>query len=126
MKKILGIVVLGLLFCGNTYAKNLKIECNFITKTNMGKDFISYVFIDIKNKDAFLEIKDNFTVKKNTTWNLKVSYEENYMIIKEAKYGEAGMRQPDLRINRYTMVADYYDHQGNTHNGKCTKLKRAI
>ena len=23
-------------------------------------------------------------------------------------------------------VADYYDHQGNTHNGKCTKLKKAI
>ena len=92
----------------------------------MGNDFISYVFIDIKNKDAFLEIKDNFTVKRNTTWNLKVSYDENYMIIKEAKYGEAGMRQPDLRINRYTMVADYCDHQGNTHNGKCTKLKKAI
>ena len=122
MKKLLLIVVLGLLLSGNAYAKNLKLECNFITKTNLDKDFISYVFIDIKNKNAFVKIKDNFTYKRNTSWNLEVFYEENYIMIGKFYYA----RKAHLKINRYTLNADYYDHQGNTHMGKCNKLKKAI
>ena len=120
-KKLLTILVLGLLFSSNSYAKNFKLECNFITKTNIGKDFISYVFIDIKNKNAFVDIKDNFTYLRNTSWDLKVFYKENYIMI-----GKHNPGKPHLEINRYTLNADYFDHQRNTHNGKCKKLKKAI
>jgi hypothetical protein len=43
MKKLLGIIVLGLLLCGNAYAENLRLECNF-----KSRDFISNIFIEIK------------------------------------------------------------------------------
>tara|TARA_B100001027_G_scaffold148431_1_gene103850 strand:- start:19 stop:384 length:366 start_codon:yes stop_codon:yes gene_type:complete len=121
MKKLLTIMVLGLLFSSNAYAKNFILECNFITKTNLEKDFISYVFIDIKNKNAFVDIKDNFTYLRNTSWDLKVFYKENYIMI-----GKRFPGKPYLEINRYTLNADYHDHQQNTHNGKCKKLKKAI
>ena len=122
MKKILGVIVLGLLLSGNAYAKNLKLECNFITRTNLDKDFISDVFIDIKNNRALVDISDNFTVKRNTSWDLEVFYEENYIKVGVFAYSQ----KAHLIINRYTMSADYFDHQGNTHSGKCNKLKKAI
>ena len=116
MKKLLGIVVLGLLLSGNAYAKNLKLDCNFITR-----DFISNVFIDIKGDISLLEVKTNFTVRKNTTWEMDTFYENNYIIIGTYLNGE-----PYLKINRYNLDVFYNDHQRNDHNGKCKKLKKAI
>ena len=69
MKKLLGIVVLGLL-SGNTNAKNLTLDCNFITR-----DFISNVFIDIKGDISLLDVKTNFTFKKYTSWKINTIYE---------------------------------------------------
>ena len=117
MKKLLGILVLGLLLSGNAYAKNLKLDCNFITR-----DFISNVFIDIKGDISLLEVKTNFTVRKNTTWEMDTFYENNYIIIGKSSYSP----EPYLKINRYNLNAFYNDHQMNDHNGKCKKLKKAI
>ena len=116
MKKLLSIIVLGLLLSGNAYAKNLKLDCNFITR-----DFISNVFIDIKGDISLLDVKTNFTVKKYTSWKIKTIYEDNYIIIGTYLNGE-----PYLKINRYNLDVFYNDHQRNDHNGKCKKLKKAI
>ena len=117
MKKLLGIVVLGLLLSGNAYAKNLKLECNFITR-----DFISNIFIDIQGDISLLEVKTNFTYRKNTTWEMDTFYEKNYIIIGKSSYSP----EPYLKINRYNLNAFYNDHQHNDHNGKCKKLKKSI
>ena len=116
MKKFLSILVLGLLLSGNGYAKNLKLDCNFITR-----DFISNVFIDIKGDISLLDVKTNFTFKKYTSWKINTIYEDNYIIIGKYSNGE-----PYLKINRYNLDVYYHDHQRNDHNGKCKKLKKAI
>ncbi|MDA8765980.1 hypothetical protein N9M63_00330 [Candidatus Pelagibacter bacterium] len=116
MKKLLSIVVLGLLLSGNAYAENLILECNFKTR-----DFISNIFIDIKGDISLLDVKTNFTVKKYTSWKVKTIYEDNYIIIGKYYNGE-----PYLKINRYNLDVFYNDHQRNDHNGKCKKLKKAI
>jgi hypothetical protein len=117
MKKLLSIIVLGLLLSENVYAKNLKLECNFVTR-----DFISNIFIDIKGDISLLDVKTNFTVKKNTTWEMDTYYENSYIIIGKSLYSP----EPYLKINRYNLNAFYNDHQLNDHNGKCKKLKKAI
>ena len=122
MKKLLGIVVLGLFLSGNAYAKKIKLGCDFIIENTGVKDFISYVFVDIKNDIAELEVKTNFTVEKHTFWKLETAYQENYIIIGNSRYSP----EPYLKINRYTMDVFYNDHQMNDHNGKCIKLKKKL
>ena len=115
-KLFLSIFVICSLLSGNAYAKNLKLDCNFITR-----DFISNVFIDIKGEISLLDVKTNFTVKKYTSWKINTIYEDNYIIIGTYYNGE-----PYLKINRYNLDVFYHDHQRNDHNGKCKKLKKAI
>ena len=121
MKKLLAILVLGLLWSGNAFALDFKLNCNFVTPTNQGKEFILDVFIDAKGEDALVVIDTNFTYRKHTTWNKKVAVGKDEIII-GFQYGGG----PYLKINRYSLSAFLMDHQSNPHNGKCKKAKRKI
>ena len=51
MKKLLGIIVLGLLLSGNAYAKDVKLSCNHIKKE-------SFLILLMNDNKRFLKIED--------------------------------------------------------------------
>ena len=72
MKKLFGIIVLGLLLSSKVYALNVKLDCNFLTRTNSAGDFISEVFIDVKGENAhpiYLWAKENHGNSAIPKWN---------------------------------------------------------
>ena len=120
MKKLFGIIIISLLLSSKVYALDVKLDCNFLTRTNSAGDFISEVFIDIKGENAYIVIDTNFTYKRHTTWQEKVYVNDNDIII------GLSWSRPYFEIDRYSLSTHFIDHQGNTHKGKCKKSKKKI
>ena len=105
MKKLLGIVVLGLILSGNAYAKNL----NLILDCKNPKTDYYNIFIHIKNNKAFIGASEEFS---------ETLIKENHIIIEISS--TAG-----VKINRYTLDYDLWDNNTRI-KGTCTKKRKKI
>ena len=124
MKKILGIVVLGLLFSGNTYAELITLKDCYQFKDQTTGKFDTYEFKNLKeqsmhksiNYENLLFTLDTVTETITQTQVLKDSYIEsmyknnNYLMEKHQKLI---FRITDLGGNVATAIADTKSHTEN-------------
>jgi hypothetical protein len=106
MKKLLGIVVLGLLLSGNGYAEEIYLACG---KKN--KDKINIVF---NNETAFERYKIKKTYKKFNFESIKIS----------KYYVELKRPLRHWKINRYTGLGTVVVGGVHTFEYNCEKLEK--
>ena len=82
MKKLLGIVVLGLLLSGNAYAKPVLLECKEDEPLDQDQDFYAYYSLDF-DKKKYLYKAGVWVAKNCALGNCKEIRKELYDLYKE-------------------------------------------
>ena len=115
MKKLLGIVVLGLLLSGNGYAEIIDLDCKIIEQkiandancTNCGKD--DGLSIDLKKKKIL--VSPNIDVDRSYyKYVLKTEFSKKYI-----RWFDP-VKQHEFKFNRYTYDLIYTDYNLNRRN----------
>ena len=148
MKKLLGIVVLGLFLSGNAYAKIIKLHCEFIAG-NITEKVPHPGHEDIKKNTTYISISDHdikgYNIKLDTTKE-EIIEAPNYssdgstrmfgdeIIEWFAALGSGSELKVRYTLNRYTgRLREYHKHYkyGDTENNywmnliyDCSKAKR--
>ena len=125
MKKLLGIMVLGLLLSGNAYSKIIDLHCKFI-EGNITKNIPHPGHEDSKKNTTYLSISDNdvegYNIKLDTTKE-KIIKAPNYsadgstrmfgndLIIWYAALSSGATLEIKFTLNRYTgRLSEYHKH----------------
>ena len=148
MKKLLGIVVLGLLLSGNAYAKIIKLHCEFIAG-NITEKVPHPGHEDIKKNTTYISISEHdikgYNIKLDTT-KKEIIEAPNYsldgstrmfgddIIFWYAALGPEERLEIKFTLNRYTgRLEEYHKHYrwGETETNywahfiyECSKAKR--
>ena len=130
MKKLLGIVVLGLLLSGNAYADIQVLECKQIIEINddVGDDLIIKHLVKI-NLDS-KSIETSCTTCNNTDKTLyEISKDTDESIVAKSLAERYGERY--IELNRYTLDLIYHFYgEDSAYQGrsvfKCNKLEKKI
>ena len=143
MKKLLGILVLGLLLSGNAYAANLNLECygvgstiGSITKydqntgvttgSNYKKEINSTINVSIGDKGNWIQIPTHLLppIKKkkpNNKYDIyKLKTSEDSIT---GKFKLNFANKPSMTIDRYSGVLSYKG-LGTSFTGECKKVDR--
>ncbi len=119
MKKLLGILVLGLLFCNTAFAKQVTLSCS-----NIKKELISTHSIIISDNDKTL-ILDGLEAHKIIKWNKYIILFEAtaktklQLEIEQTVEEIVGEIDGTQNLNKLDRVTGYFN---NTH--KCTVVAR--
>ena len=125
MKKLLGIVVLGLLLCGNAFAKPVLLECKDQSLSDSEEDWFSYFSLDIDKKNY--KLVAGTTVAKNCALgnceelrnfnhNLPLIYDEaSYLSFGQEDSNQYTINKQDLSM---TWVSYYLSEIGSTNTFK--------
>jgi len=107
MKKLLGIVVLGLLLSGNAYSKEIWLDCFFRAKA--GHTGFIHSFI-INEKEL--------TLHMNGIPQRVIEFDERYILFADFKYK---LNDPRSRIETLDRITGVYDQKY-----KCKVVKKTL
>ena len=140
MKKLLGIVVLGLLLSSNVYAKPVLLECKNENLSDSEEDWFSYFSLNIDTKKYTLVAGTTVAKKcalgnceelRNFNHNLPLIYDEaSYLSFGQEDSNQYTINKQDLSM---TWVSYYLSEIGSTNTFKqvntisyyaCRKIKK--
>jgi|TARA_R110000796_G_scaffold26964_1_gene74506 hypothetical protein len=130
MKKLLGIIVLGLLLSGNAYANVKVLECKQIIEINedIGEDLIIKHIVKISLDSKSIET--SCTTCNNADKTLyEISKDTDESIVARSLAGLSGEQY--LELNRYTLELIYHFYsEDSVYQGgsvfECNKLEKKI
>jgi len=108
MKKLLGIIVLGLLLSGNAYAKEIWLDCLFRAKAGHSGFFHSFI-IDEKEK----------TLQMNGLLQTVKEFDHRYILFSNPN--ESDILQDGRRVRTLDRITGVYDQKY-----KCKVIKKTV
>ena len=86
MKKLLGIVVLGLLFCGNVYSEDVNLNCKYIISQNNYEDRVEkFTRSQMLNSGLPGRIDQVFIINSKTKKILRQKYSGEFVSLSKRK-----------------------------------------